>query len=87
MSPVVRGFPVHFFKEFTLMTIVPLRSIPPYERHLLFCTRLTPRQRRYRPRRRFPQLAAINRSLRVHGDPVPSTWPAKLAEPIEALAS
>jgi hypothetical protein len=46
---------------------------------------LTPRQRRYRSRRGVPQLAAINRSLRVHGDAVPSTWPTATTAPIEAL--
>ena len=69
------------------MTIIPLKSIPRYERHLLFCTRLAPRNRRQRRRRGVPHLAAINRSLRMHGDPVPSTWPATLDTPVEALVS
>ena len=69
------------------MMFVPLKAIPRYERHLLFCSRLTPRQRRYRPRRGVPQLAAINRSLKVHGDSVPSTWPAILDAPIDSIPS
>lgn len=69
------------------MMFVPLKSIPRYERHLLYCSRLSPRPRRTRHRRGVPHLAAINRSLRVHGDPVSSTWPAALAAPVDSIPS
>lgn len=57
------------------MTIVPLRDVPRYERHLLFCSKPT-RSRRNQVPVRNNDLAAINRSLAVHDDCVASTWPA-----------
>jgi hypothetical protein len=69
------------------MLFVPLKTVPRYERHLLFCTRLTPRHRRHRRRRGVPHLAAINRSLKAHGDSVPSTWPALFDAPIDSIPS
>jgi len=73
--------------ENPIMIFIPLKAIPRYERHLLFCTELTPVQRRLRPRRALTHTAAINRSLQVHGDSVPSTWPAALASPADSIPS
>ena len=70
--------------ENLIMMFVPLKAVPRYERHLLFCAALTPRPRRSRPRRGIPHLAAINRSLRAHGDSVPSTW---LVAPADSIPS
>lgn len=60
------------------MMILPLSEIPRDERHLLFCSRLTPRQRsRSGKVASTSQLAAINRSLAALDDSVACTWPVR----------
>ena len=69
------------------MMIVSLKDVPRYERHLLFCTALAPTYRRPRQRRSLTHVAAINRSLRIHGDGVSRTWPAAWAAPADSTPS
>ena len=57
------------------MMIVNLKDIPRDERHLLFCSRAARLPRPTRPRPPLTHVAAINRSLQVHGDGVSRTWP------------
>ena len=49
--------------------IIPLKDVPGYERHLLFCSNLSGQYRSRRRRRRHTR-RAVNRSLRVHGEAV-----------------
>ena len=50
--------------------IIPLKEVPGYERHLLFCSNLSDHRPRRRRRRRSHTRRAVNRSLRVHGEAV-----------------
>jgi hypothetical protein len=67
--------------------LLSIHDVPRYERHLLFCTRLRPRQAR---RRRHPRtLPAINRSLAIVGECVTAqdlVVPGELWRPTTGVA-
>ena len=67
--------------------IIPLSEVPRYERHLLFCSKLTPRRRRRQRRRAPSEPTSTDQCPQVDSRATEDATPIRLAAGFDAAGT